>query len=75
MPGAMPISSPVSVTVYDSGGRLARRILEAATLLPGRYRERWDGRDEVDRRVATGVYFFQVEMESQRHAGHATLMR
>jgi hypothetical protein len=49
----------VSVRIYDVSGRLVRRIEERQP--PGRHSFRWDGRDEVGARAASGVYFYRLE--------------
>jgi hypothetical protein len=46
--------------VYDVTGRRIR-VLFASDLLAGFYEVRWDGRDVVGRRVASGVYFARLE--------------
>lgn len=48
------------IAVYDAGGRLVRRLVDAA-LPPGRHTFNWDGLDENRRLVARGVYLLKLE--------------
>ena len=55
----------VVVTVFDSTGRVVRR-LDLGWRESGFYLDRsraayWDGRDELGRKVASGVYFYQIK--------------
>jgi hypothetical protein len=37
------------------------RVLIDEARAAGRYTEKWDGRDDAGRAVASGVYFYRVE--------------
>jgi hypothetical protein len=50
----------VSLRIYDTAGRLVRVLIDEARAA-GRYTEKWDGRDDAGRAVASGVYFYRVE--------------
>jgi hypothetical protein len=50
----------VSVRVYTLSGRLVRE-LESCLLADDVYQARWDGTDERGERVASGVYFYQID--------------
>ncbi|UCG92575.1 MAG: hypothetical protein JSV97_02370, partial [candidate division WOR-3 bacterium] len=58
------VPSHVSVKVYDNTGRLIRTLVNklepagAKTLF-------WDGRDDIERKVADGVYFLRLEAEGK----------
>jgi len=53
------IPQAVRLVVYDVRGRQVRSLVERR-LAPGRYSERWDGRDDQRRSVASGVYFYEL---------------
>ena len=54
----------VSLTVYDVLGRRVRQVWQGA--LPASvHRFTWDGRDEVGRNVAAGVYLYRVEVDGR----------
>jgi len=55
--------SPVTLTLYDVTGRRTARLVDAVHE-PGRYRTRWDGVDVSGHPVASGVYFYRIEIGS-----------
>jgi uncharacterized repeat protein (TIGR01451 family) len=56
----LPRSGPTSLTVWDVAGRLVRTV-QRGHAEPGPYAPVWDGRDELGRTVAAGVYFVRLE--------------
>ena len=50
----------VRVTVYDMQGRLVKKLLDEFRPA-GQQRLAWDGSNEWNLRVASGVYFFRIE--------------
>ena len=61
-------SSDVRITIYDLRGSVVRR-LELGHLPPGYYTSRnraayWDGRNAVGERIASGIYFYQLEADN-----------
>jgi flagellar hook assembly protein FlgD len=48
------------VKIYTVSGRLIKQI--GPDLVAGTAQLRWDGRDEYGEEVATGVYFYKVEL-------------
>ncbi len=61
----------VSLTVYDVLGRRVRQLWQGA-LGAGAHRFTWDGRDEVGKGVAAGVYIYKVEVDGQIEAKKTT---
>ncbi|MCD6505518.1 tandem-95 repeat protein [Candidatus Poribacteria bacterium] len=47
------------IRIYDVTGKLIRR-LNLGPLTSGRHQIRWDGRNELGERVASGIYFYQL---------------
>ena len=63
----MARGSNVQITIYDVQGAIIRR-LELGYRVEGFYTTRgkaahWDGRNEVGERVASGIYFYQLETD------------
>lgn len=56
---ALPASLPVSLTVYDLGGRNVVTLLDRR-LEPGHHRATWDGRDASGRVVSSGIYLARL---------------
>jgi cytochrome c peroxidase len=62
---ALPDTRDVQLHIYDVTGRLVR-TLASGPMLAGRHVLSWDGTDENDNRVASGVYLYKLI------AGHDT---
>ncbi|MEO0079490.1 MAG: C25 family cysteine peptidase [candidate division WOR-3 bacterium] len=57
--------SPLTILVYDPGGRLVRTLTPSGTEPATRYVV-WDGTDEQGRRLKAGVYFLRMSDPSDR---------
>lgn len=56
-------SSQVTIRIFDFGMQPVRTLLRDATRRESaEIDETWDGRDDLNRRVANGVYFYRVEI-------------
>ncbi len=55
----LPRPARVSVSVYDVGGRLVRKLIDER-LAAGPHRVAWDGRNARGRSVASGVYLARL---------------
>ena len=64
-------ATEVSLTVYDVLGRRVRQVWQGP-LGAGSHRFTWDGRDEVGKAVAAGVYIYQVEVDGRVEAKKTT---
>ncbi|MFH1845819.1 MAG: FG-GAP-like repeat-containing protein, partial [bacterium] len=67
-------AGPVQLAIYDSSGRLVRRLVDGARS-PGRYAVTWDGRDERGVGCASGVYFCRLETREKRETSKMVLVR
>jgi len=63
-----------SVRVFDHTGRLVRTLSEG-TLPAGRHEVRIDGRDQGGRPLATGIYFYRVELAEGAATGRFTILK
>ncbi|HMB68939.1 MAG TPA: FlgD immunoglobulin-like domain containing protein, partial [bacterium] len=61
------------VSVYDTAGRLVR-VLDAAAA-PGSNRVTWDGRDDQQRRVASGVYLYRLNAAGESVTNKVVVLR
>ena len=61
----------VTLVVYDVLGRRVRQVWQGP-LGAGRHRLVWDGRDEMGKAVAAGMYIYQVEVDGQVEAKKTT---
>jgi hypothetical protein len=53
----------VQLRIYDSGGRRVRTLLDEV-VAAGAREVAWDGRDDAGRRLASGVYYYQLEADN-----------
>jgi hypothetical protein len=57
----VPKMANVSLNVYDISGKLVRTLATNDKVKPGYYDVNWNCRDNQDRAVARGVYFYRLE--------------
>ena len=57
-------AAQASLTVYDALGRRVRQLWQGS-LPAGAHRFTWNGRDEVGRDVAAGVYLYRAEVDGR----------
>jgi subtilisin family serine protease len=55
----LPAESPVKINVYNISGQLVRTLVDNKQL-PGYYNIAWNGRDNSNRPVSAGVYFYRL---------------
>lgn len=71
---ALPEGGPTRVTVFDVRGRRVATLLDRD--LPAQVHETvWDGRDDRDRQVSTGIYFYRVASGEHRFVGRMALVK
>lgn len=58
---AISVPSPVSINVYDLGGRLVRHLLSERSLEAGLHDVSWDGRSDAGTPLPSAVYFCRIE--------------
>lgn len=56
---AIPHPTKVTLKIYNCLGQVVRTLVDAEQK-PGVYTIYWDGRDENGRRLAAGIYFYQM---------------
>lgn len=60
----LPHSAVVTVNIFDVHGQVIRNLVQSKQSA-GRYSIKWNGRDQLDRAVASGVYFCRVEFRPE----------
>ncbi len=63
----LPASAQITLKIFDLKGRLVAE-LEAGQKEAGVHTARWNGRDDLDRPAASGVYFYRLEARSENGA-------
>lgn len=64
----------VKLTIYDVTGRVLRTLVDN-TQNPGNYSINWDGRDVIGKRLASGVYFYRIEIGRFKSSRKMILVR
>jgi len=57
----LPVGTRVSLKIFDISGRLIATLKNSEFEIAGRHEVVWRGRDQADRQVAAGVYFYRLE--------------
>jgi len=65
----------VTLRVYDLSGRLVRTLIAGAARAAGRNEVIWNGRNDSERAVASGVYFYRLETSRDQAHGRMTLVK
>jgi hypothetical protein len=65
----------VALRVYDAAGRVVRTLFDESVVAPGTYEVAWDGRSDGGTRVASGVFFYQLEAAGFRSAKKILILR
>jgi hypothetical protein len=60
---ALTRAGTVTLGVYDVAGRLVRVLVDSRPVPEGAHRAIWDGRDGLGRSVASGTYFYRLEVD------------
>ena len=68
---ALPHEALVNIRIYDISGRLIRTLV-SEKLDSGFYTSHWDGDDDMNRKVAAGVYF--INLKTQDHNTHRKIV-
>ncbi len=72
--GPAGATKPVTLRVYDSAGRQVRTLCDGP-LAAGRHLVAWDGRNDGAQAVASGVYFYRLEVEGEAFEDRLVLVR
>jgi hypothetical protein len=67
-------SPKVSVDIYDVRGRLVKQVHDGG-LDPGFHEFKWEGQDEYNTRVSSGIYFIKVSRSHQSKSRKIVLVR
>jgi hypothetical protein len=72
---SVPASAqPVSLRIYDLRGRQVRALVDEV-LAAGQHRVTWDGRDDRDRPLASGIYTYTLTRAGERLTRKMLLVR
>jgi photosystem II stability/assembly factor-like uncharacterized protein len=66
--------SKVSCLIFDASGRKVRTIVNDK-LQPGHYNLKWDGKDNHNRKLAQGIYFYRLQTEDFKDTKKTILLK
>ncbi len=70
----LPTRAPVQIRIMNILGQEVQR-LDLGSLMPGRHITSWDVRDRNGRRIAPGIYFYQVHAGGISKIGRLMVLR
>jgi hypothetical protein len=71
---ALPRECDVSLFIYDIMGRRVRTLIDGK-LQPGNYNYTWYGKDNRNRRLTQGVYFYRLQTEDFKDTKKTVLLK
>jgi flagellar hook assembly protein FlgD len=66
---------PVRVRLFDLRGRLVRSLLDDPYASSGYHDVRLDGRDDSGARLASGLYFYQIDSGDGQTVGKLSVLK
>jgi hypothetical protein len=71
---SLPVAAPVQLALYNALGQRVRSLV-ADVLTAGTHQVTWDGRNEAEAEVASGVYYARLEAYDARQVRSLVLLR
>ena len=68
------VLAPVSVEIFNMLGQQVHTLVQG-NLQPGYYSMVWDGRNSAGRAVATGIYFYKLQVGGKVQVRRMTLVK
>ena len=53
----------ISLKIYNIFGQLVKTLVNKEKAMPGQYAIVWDGRDNFEKKVGSGMYFLRLETD------------
>jgi hypothetical protein len=61
---SLPETAIIQLDVFDLAGRRIRALVKSRRQSRGSYMVRWSGKDDFDRKVASGIYIYRLKAHS-----------
>jgi hypothetical protein len=71
---ALPVDAHVTLNIYNISGQLVR-TLKRERLSAGYHVIKWDGKNNNDRRVGSGIYFFRIQAGAYAETKRMVLLK
>jgi hypothetical protein len=69
------IPSSVNLNIYDIQGKEIKRLIVNKEMLPGGYNVSWNGRNEQNQPVSSGIYLLELQVDQYRQMKKMVLIR
>ena len=67
-------TSKVVITIFDVLGNQVKELLRE-NLTSGNYIIEWNGQNDYNQKVATGIYFYEIRVPAERFVGKMSLIK
>ena len=74
LPFILEDDSRVKLLVYDVAGRLVRNLIGSQRLRAGEHSYAWNGTDDSGHPVASGSYYYQLEVDGAPAGARALIL-
>jgi len=71
---SLPDNSNTTLSIFNAKGQLIKTII-TEFLSAGTYQFNWNGKDEKDKNVSSGIYFFKVKTDTEVKTGKMLLLK
>jgi hypothetical protein len=75
IPFHLPQTSAVTITIYDLTGRIVKKLARNRSFTAGRYFVTWDGKNQKNETVGTGIYLYELKTEFERSVRQMILIK
>ncbi len=71
---ALEKAESVKLEIFNSKGQRVKNLLKSK-LQPGKHNYAWDGTDNHNNKVSSGVYFYRLEVAGEKHIKQCILLK
>ncbi|SUZ80013.1 uncharacterized protein METZ01_LOCUS32867 [marine metagenome] len=71
----VPINRKVSIHVYNITGQLVKTLVDNQLVTSGTHKVVWNGKNNLDRKVSTGMYLYSLEWAGMKKVKSMTLLK
>ena len=72
---SIPAKGKVSISIFDSSGKLIKELLKDKSVSEGRHNAVWDGSNGAGKRVPSGIYFYRLTFKGKSITKKMVLIR
>lgn len=72
---SLPQASKVRLTIFNSVGEIVNKVVDGKMLAEGTYTYIWNGTNQENQKVSSGIYFYTLDAERYRETKKLILMK